>query len=322
MAVFGIGILPLFATVTVAFPKPGDRLPQVDRTWMSGAVSREVKSLKVQGKDVEIYRTGAWLAMVSVSGGENSIEIIADGATTNVSIKVQHGKIAAAGDAPQAAGKQPVYKKLPYAADEAKKHPSGKTPGETTIAIDPGHGGEKDTGATSPHGHFEKDANLALAFEVRRALEALGYKVKMTRETDRPLVLTDRARIACGEDGADAFVSIHHNSTPYDRDPRLARYTSVYEWNAIGKALAEKISARVGAALEGDVENRGVLHANFAVTRNPEVPSCLVEADFLNTPEGEEAVWNGVRRRKIGEAIAAGIDEWCKGDAGSKGESS
>jgi N-acetylmuramoyl-L-alanine amidase len=55
------------------------------------------------------------------------------------------------------------------------------------------------------------------------------------------------------------------------------------------------------------------MHANFAVTRNPEIPSCLVEADFVSSPEGEEAIWNAERRARMAKAIAAGIDDWCKG---------
>ena len=49
------------------------------------------------------------------------------------------------------------------------------------------------------------------------------------------------------------------------------------------------------------------------MTRNPEIPSCLVEADFVSSPEGEEAIWNAERRARMAKAIAAGIDDWCKG---------
>ena len=75
-------------------------------------------------------------------------------------------------------------------------------------------------------------------------------------------------------------------------------------------SINQLYSGTMGAALEGDIPNNGVMHANFAVTRNPEVPSCLVETDFIATPEGEEAIWNYKRRRKIAESIAAGIDDW------------
>ncbi len=300
------------AAISVAFPRPGQTLPPVEKTYMSGAVPRGVTNLVVQGRSVEVYRTGGWVTMVDVAEGLNEIEISAGGFTTNVAVRVErrpkpkHG--AASGAKP--AGR--VYEKLAYARDEARPHPAGKAPGEVTVVVDAGHGGPKDTGAVSPHGFFEKEANLLLAREVERALTNMGYRVVMTRADDRALVLAERPRVAC-EGGADAFVSIHHNATVCDKDPRTVRYTAVYEWNDIGARLASAISARLGAALKGDIPNNGVMHANFAVTRNPEVPSCLVETDFITTPEGEEAIWDYRRRRRIAEAIAEGIDLWRRG---------
>ena len=299
----------MFAAVGVALPKPGETLPLVERSYMTGSVPRATWSLKVQGKDVEIHKTGAWLAFIDVVPGRNEIEIVADGVATSVVVRVAMPSPGPAGMASAPAPKE--YKKVPYAADEAKAHPFGRKPHEITIALDPGHGGETDTGTLSPHGFGEKDANLALAREVRRELLAMGYNVKMTRERDEAVALGERPRIACGPDGADAFVSIHHNSCAYDKDPREARHTCVYAWNDIGKALAACISGRTAAALAGEVPSKGVCQANFLVTRNPETPSCLVEADFINTPEGEAAVWNAANRRKTAAAIAAGIDDWC-----------
>ena len=305
--------IAILAAISVAFPRPGQTLPPVDCTYMSGAVPRGTVDLVVQGRPVEVYKTGGWVTMVDVAEGVNSIEISANGETTNVTVRVERKpepKLDSAGN--PASTPERIYEKLPYAADTARAHPAGRAPEDVTIVIDPGHGGEKDTGAVSPHGFFEKEANLLLAKEVQRALTNMGYKVVMTRTNDQALVLLERPREAC-RIGADAFVSIHHNATTCNKDPRTVRYTSVYKWNPIGERLASAISRRVGAALEGDVPDNGVMHANFAVTRNPEVPSCLVEADFITTPEGEEAIWDYKRRRRIGEAIAAGIDDWRRG---------
>lgn len=305
------------AAVTVAFPRPGQTLPPVEKTYISGAVPRATQSLTVQGRETAVYKTGGWVTMVDVEPGKtNTIEITADGFSTNVEIKVEaRPKPPAPGTPPKPPKK---YGKLEYAKDAARPASGGKPPEETLIYIDPGHGGPKDTGAVSPHGYFEKEANLLLAREVRKALANMGYRVEMTRDADIPLVLTERPR-AAHEAGADAYVSIHHNATVCDRDPRTVRYTSVYKWNEIGEKLASAISRRTGAALAGDIPDNGVMHANFAVTRSPEIPSCLVEADFIGTPEGEEAIWNAARRRRIAEAIARGIDDWRRSDASENG---
>jgi len=113
-------------------------------------------------------------------------------------------------------------------------------------------------------------------------------------------------------------VSIHHNAPPYDKDPNLLRYHTVYSWNPIGEALATAINAEMASALGDTLKSNGPMHANFAVTRNPEIPSCLVEVDFVTSPAGEEAIWNAARRRVVAEAIADGIDAWRKGPSERK----
>ena len=310
-------LIPTLLAVTIAFPEPAQILPPVETCYMNGAVPRGVTNLTVQGKSVEIYKTGGWVTMLDLHEGRNEIEIVAGDVTTNAIVTVEKKrppKLDA--DGKPIVPPPRIYEKLPYAKDEARPKPVGKRPEEILVVLDPGHGGAKDTGAMSPHGHCEKDANLALAKEVRRALEARGYRVMMTREKDEPVNLMERARPACEHD-ADAFISIHHNAPGYTTDPRKVRYTAVYEWNAIGKELASAVAARMAKALEGDIPSNGTMHANFAVTRNPQVPSCLIETDFITTPEGEWAIWNAPRRRKIAEAIAEGVSDWCRVDGGA-----
>lgn len=295
--------------VTIAFPKPGIQLPYVERCYMSGAVARGVTNIVVQGKNVPVYRTGGWVTMVDLNEGDNEIAVAAGGETTNhivrVARKPEPSKIPA---------KKKEYKKLPYADDFPRALVSPDDPAGRVVVVDPGHGGPVDVGALSPHGFGEKDANLALSRATRDELVKLGYKVIMTRETDKAIALNDRPRAACSNRNAIAFISIHHNAPNYNVDPRKVRYASVYAWNDIGASLAAGISDSMGAALKGDIPNHGVKKANFAVTRNPEVASCLIEADFITTPEGEEAIWNPKRRKRIAEAIARGLDNWYKGE--------
>lgn len=309
--------LALAFSFTIAFPSAGAKLPYVEKAYMIGAVERGEVALAVQGREVEVYRTGAWASVVDVQSGTNTIECtarrrLADG--TEQVYTTNHVFVVAGKPAPPPPGanaKPPPEKKwekLDYCGDVPREHPSSRPASEVMIAIDPGHGGS-DTGALSPHGLYEKNANLLQAKAVRDALVERGYRVLMTRESDCALVLQERPRAAV-EQKADAFVSIHHNAPAANQDPRTARYTAVYAWNPIGEHLAGAISSRVAAALDGDIPSKGVLHANFAVTRNPEIPSCLVEVDFMTSPQGEEAIFNHARRRFIAAAIADGIDDW------------
>lgn len=294
--------------VTIAFPAPKARLPYLTTCYMSGAVGRGVTNLTVQGKAVDVYRTGAWVTMLDLVEGTNTVAVAAGGETTNHVFYVAARPAPPSGPASTNRPPEKKYEKLPYAADAPVPHPRGKKPAETTIYLDPGHGGS-DTGTLSPHAFPEKDANLRVAREVRRALEAKGYNVVMTRDADETLVLAERPRAAHAAK-ADAFVSIHHNAPGFATDPRTVRYHTVYSWNPLGAALAKAVNDAMARALDGDIPSNGTMHANFAVTRSPEIPSVLVEVDFITTPQGEEAAWNPPRRRRIGEAIAEGIDAW------------
>jgi len=294
----------LIAAVTVAFPGEGQRFGPLDRCYLIGATDGGETNILVAGRNVPVYRTGAWGVLLDVVPGTNSVS--AGGVVRTFFVEPRRPAVRGAAKSPEK-----KYEKLPYAGDEPKEHPKGRTPGEITIVIDPGHGA-KDTGAVSPHGWFEKDANLMLAKEVRSALVSRGYKVVMTREDDSFPELYDRpkAAYACN---ADAFVSIHHNAPPHDRDPLKLRYHCVYAWNPLGERLAKAINARMAKSFGASLTNNGVMHANFAVTRNPEIPSCLVETDFVSSPAGEESIWDPARRRATAEAIAAGIADWCGG---------
>ena len=303
----------IVAAVAIAFPGEGARLPHLDRCYVIGSVPKGVKTVTVGTNEVEVYRTGAWSTVVAVEPGTNVVKAVAGAESYEVSFTVAP-KPSPMGKKPDSAKPQSAaaerYPKLEYAKDAAKAPPTNRPPERITVVIDPGHGGS-DTGALSPHAHCEKEANLLMALAVRDALAKRGYRVVMTRERDVALELYDRPKVAHAND-ADAFISIHHNAPPADRDPREFRYTAVFAWNEIGTALAKAVNRRMAEALAGEVRNNGVPHANFAVTRNPEIPSCLVEVDFLTSPEGEEAVWDGKRRLRIAEAIADGFSDWCR----------
>src|SRR5690606_27360960 len=79
------------------------------------------------------------------------------------------------------------------------------------IMIDPGHGG-KDPGAVG-NGLKEKDLTLDIAKRIQYILQSeyTGVQVRLTRETDTYLDLSERARMA-NQWGADLFLSIHINA--------------------------------------------------------------------------------------------------------------
>ena len=285
----------LLAAVSIAFPPEGAQLPHLERCYVMGAADG--------GEEIGIpvTRTGAWATVVEVKPGTNVVEVGG----------VKRMFVVEASGTSKTSGTSRTYKKLEYAGDVAKPHPAGKKPEEITVVIDAGHGGH-DTGAMSPHALPEKDANLRLAKAVRDELKKRGYTVVMTREDDTFVELYDRPKVA-HRANADLFVSIHHNAPGHASNPFAIRSQSVYAWNPLGERLAKAINARMAAA-DPRIRNDGVLHANFAVTRNPEIPSCLIEADFITHSDGESAAWDASRRPVIAAAIADGIADWVAGN--------
>ncbi len=189
--------------------------------------------------------------------------------------------------------------------------PYGKPPAAVRICVDAGHGGS-DPGAVSPHGWREKEANLMQARAIRDALEKAGFQVVMTRDGDSFPDLLARPRLAYDE-RVDAFISVHHNSTAPQRDPRVARYTAAYASLSNGLALARCIQKHV-AQVMAPVPDVGAQLKSLAVCRNPAVPSCLLEIDFVNHPEGEEGSWNPTRQKKIADAVVYGVLDWMTPD--------
>lgn len=78
-----------------------------------------------------------------------------------------------------------------------------------TIIIDPGHGG-KDPGALGKNSQ-EKDIVLAVAKKLKKELETEGFEVKLTRDKDVFVELSERPNLANKWNG-DLFISLHCNA--------------------------------------------------------------------------------------------------------------
>jgi N-acetylmuramoyl-L-alanine amidase len=134
-----------------------------------------------------------------------------------------------------------------------------RPPAKRLIVIDPGHGGA-DPGAISRRGVMEKDVVLAVAHELRRALQASGrYDVVMTRDDDSTLRLRDRLAIARHGKG-DLFVSLHADNLLSAPEVRgVAVYT-----------LSEDASNREAARLASK-ENRADILAGIDLSDQEQI---------------------------------------------------
>ena len=308
-------VTALIATILVTFPAENQKLPVTDRTYVIGAAETNRKErLYLNGVEVDVYRTGAFLAMAKTQPGTNTLTF-----TQGTNTLVRHFTVAApppsSGFQPSTLNPQPPPKPhdpyadlgIPTNAVFAAKPPKGTLPKDVHVMVDAGHGGS-DPGALSPRGMKEKDFNIFQAKALEEALKKAGFRVTMTRTDDSFPALYTRPRRAFREK-ADAFISIHHNATGAGGNPREARHTVTYASNEKGLALAAAIQKHVAQVL-APVRDNGAQLKSLAVCRNPAVPSCLVEVDFINLPEGEEASADPVRREKVASAIVLGLLDW------------
>lgn len=175
---------------------------------------------------------------------------------------------------------------------------------ETKIVLDPGHGGS-DTGAISNDGQYEKTYTLKTALAVRKALEAYGAKVIMTRHTDKLVYLKDIPEIA-NDDKADAFVSFHFDSYG-EKNVASGLTTYYYHKNNGSLNLAKTLNAQMD---HFPMKNRGVDFGNFEVIRNNKRPAVLLEMGYINTNKDFKAISSPGYPKKVAKAVTKGLDNY------------
>lgn len=182
-----------------------------------------------------------------------------------------------------------------------------------TIAIDPGH--SADTGAVGPTGYAEKDANLAIALNLKEKLTAKGVKVIMTRSGNENVSLSERPLIA-RKNNADLLISIHNNALGYGQNPFIKRGFGVYYYTPMSLPLAKEIhrayAETFGAGKEYNLKDDGLYYANLALTRVPQMPTVLIESAYMIVPEEEAYLKRESFRSACADAIITGIERYAQ----------
>jgi N-acetylmuramoyl-L-alanine amidase len=199
-----------------------------------------------------------------------------------------------------------------------------------TVVLDPGHGGI-DSGASNRWG-AEKAFALDVALNARQQLIHAGYKVEMTRSSDKSVSLEDRVSLANRVPNS-VFVSIHFNMSgtaeglesyalaPVGVSSNAANASAASEVSVadvrwcLGNgqdeqniALAAAVHATVLSRLS--MFDRGVKHARFHVLRNVKTPGVLIECGFLSNAAEGQRIATSQFRQQVGAAIAQGIQNY------------
>jgi N-acetylmuramoyl-L-alanine amidase len=211
-----------------------------------------------------------------------------------------------------------------------------------TIVLDPGHGGEEE-GARGPGGTLEKDVVLAVARQLRGALEArLGVRVLLTRDADQTVAHDDRAALA-NNNKADLFISLHANASvrssaagaevfylSADDYARAAdrpsgelpmtlpvagggeRQIEMVLWEMAqvrhledSATLARIIEEQLRARVP--MSPRAIQQAPFRVLVGANMPAALVEMGFISNPEEEQRLASAPHQALLVNALVESI---------------
>ena len=219
-----------------------------------------------------------------------------------------------------------------------------------TIVVDPGHGG-KDSGALGGSGRYmEKTVVLKIAQKVRTHLKALGFRVYMTRNSNRFVKLGVRTRYA-NRKHADAFVSIHANAVAGKRK-YSAEGIETYFLQVSRSARSKRVAARENSVVlhakdrisknvilnlmtgpkivmsnkmaidvqRGMLRNlrrkfhgikdNGVRPAPFWVLVGAQMPAVLVETGYITHPKEKKRLYSSLYQDRIAKGIAEGISNY------------
>lgn len=173
---------------------------------------------------------------------------------------------------------------------------------EATIVLDAGHGGN-DVGALSIKNKYEKKYTLQTVKKIASQLKKAGANVILTRSDDEYVTLTKRHQIS-NENNADAFISIHFDSSPKDNE---ASGTTTYYYSEKDSKLAKKINTQL---VKLPLENRGVDYGNFQVLRNNQRPSVLLELGYINSQKDFKQISDADYQTAIANAVFVALNQY------------
>lgn len=217
------------------------------------------------------------------------------------------------------------------------------------IVIDAGHGG-KDPGAVGYRKYREKVVVLQIAQKLKNILKSRGYKVYMTRDSDKFVKLRKRTRYA-NKRNADLFISIHANAVgrksakkvhgfecyflDKSRSSRAKRVSAsenkadLKDMNFYGKesflntlnthniVAANKLAIDLQRGALGslkkkykNVKDAGVRSGPFWVLVGAQMPAVLVEVGFITHPVEARRLVSSKYQNTMALGLANGVERY------------
>ena len=196
-----------------------------------------------------------------------------------------------------------------------------ETPSEppVTLVIDPGHGGE-DGGAVSCTGVTESGLNLAIGTRLQDLLLFLGYRTKMTRDTDVSLhdpgaetvsekkVSDLRNRVQTVRNTENpVLVSIHQNMFS---EEKYSGAQVFYAPTPGSIELARTVQGRLRSSLDPGNHREVKESLTVYLMKKITCPGILIECGFLSNRAEEEKLRNSGYQKQLACVIACALTEY------------
>lgn len=182
---------------------------------------------------------------------------------------------------------------------------------EKVIYIDPGHGGFD--GGAFVDGVKEADLNLEISLKLKNILEANGYKVLLTRETDVDLStdpnhkkrtdIQNRVKLINDSD-CILYISIHQNI--YTNCIYSGAQCFYNQYDGLSQVLAENIQDTIKKQLNNTTRTAKSISGIY-LTDNVIKPGVLVECGFMSNVTELALLQDNLYQEKMAYCIYYGI---------------
>lgn len=187
--------------------------------------------------------------------------------------------------------------------------------------MDSPHGG-MDGGCSTAEGVPEKGINLNIMLHLRDWLEAFGYEVEVTRDTDRSIhdkgvegIANQKSsdmdnRLALFNEYENAVcISIHQNQFT---DPQYSGAQMFYaDTNSESEALAQSLQTQFRELLQPENQREIKLCGNeLFLCYYCENPTVMVECGFLSNPEEAALLTSDEYQKQVAFTVFSGIQQW------------
>lgn len=187
------------------------------------------------------------------------------------------------------------------------------------LVLDAGHGAF-DPGKVGVNGAKEKDINLSITQKLRAYLEAAGFVVHMTRESDDALYVEGdsnkkaadmKSRIRTMEEKQPEFaVSIHQNS--FTQESSFGAQVFYFGHSEEGKRLAQCLQTTIKTVVADENHREPKANESYYLLKKSPCPMVIVECGFLSNQREAGLLVTEEYQEKMAWAICLGIVEYCK----------